>query len=351
MPNSKPKTMRSVMYLEPGKLELQEVPVPTPGPGELLVRVNAALTCGTDLKTFRRGHPVIKPPTPFGHEFAGEVVEAGANVEKFKPGMRVVAHNSAPCGHCYWCKHGQESMCPNIIYNMGAYADYILVPSRIVEINTYQLPDELSYKQAAIMEPLSTVVHGQSYIDIQPGERVAILGAGGPIGLMHLQLAKLHGATEILAVDMKEPRLKVAKQLGASHIINASEVNPVDEILRLTDGVGADVVIESAGAAETWVSALKVARKGGRILWFGGLPGGTEIPLDSTAVHYGELTMFGVYHCTPVDVYHAFQLISSGTIDTMSLINGEVPLSKVEEALMSMYEGKVIKVAVLPEME
>lgn len=350
-PSNDLKVMKAVMYLGPGKLELRQVPVPKPGPNEILVRIRSALTCGTDLKTYRRGHPIIKPPTLFGHEYAGDVVEVGSLVNGFQPGMRVVAHNSAPCGQCFWCKHGQQSMCISPVYNFGAYAEYIVVPGPIVRLNTYEIPDHISYQQAAILEPLSTVVHGQAKLDIQPGERVAIIGAGGPIGLMHLQLALRHGASQVIAVDMKAYRLQVANELGATDIINLQDNDPIQTIKDLTDGIGADAVIESAGSAEAWSTAVNAVRKGGRVLWFGGLPQNTQVSVDSTAIHYGELTMYGVYHCTPHDVYNAFNIIKSETINTQKLISGQVPLSGVEEALLAMYEGKCIKMAVVPDME
>ncbi len=341
-------TMRGVMYLGPGQLELRRVPIPTPGPDDILVRIRAALTCGTDVKTYRRGHPEILPPTIFGHELAGDVVEVGARVTQFAPGMRVVAHNSAPCGKCYECKHGQPNLCEHILFNFGAFAEYIVIPGPIVELNTFELPTHLSYAQAAVMEPLGSVVHGQAVIQIQPGETVAIIGAGGPIGLMHLQMALRRGATQVIAVDMKPERLAVAKQLGATHIINAAQRDPVQAIRDITGGRGADVAIESAGALEAWQTAVQVVRKGGRVLWFGGLAHGLEITLDTHWVHYGELALHGVHHCTPLDVLNAFQLISSGVINTQALISGELPLEGVEEALHMMMDGRCIKMAIIP---
>jgi L-iditol 2-dehydrogenase len=345
-----PKTMRGILYLEPGRLELHELPTPQPGPDEILVRIRAGLTCGTDVKTYRRGHPVIKPPTLFGHEYAGDIVEIGENVRGFEPGMRVVAHNSAPCGTCFWCKHGQANMCEQPLYNFGAFAEYIVVPKSIARLNTYEIPDHLSYAEAAIMEPLSTVVHGQSVVDIQPGETVAIIGAGGPIGLMHLQLALRRGASQIIAVDLKEPRLAVARQLGATTAINPEFDDPLNAILDLTEGRGVDVAIESAGSSATWLTAMRSARKGGRVLWFGGLPQGTEIDLDTHIVHYHELSLFGTYHCTPQDVYHAFQLIVSRVVNARPLISGEMPLECVEEALQKMIAGTCVKMAILPDL-
>jgi L-iditol 2-dehydrogenase len=208
----------------------------------------------------------------------------------------------------------------------------------------------LSYAEAAIMEPLSTVVHGQAVVKIQPGETVAIIGSGGPIGLMHLQLALRSGACQVIAVDLKEPRLAVARQLGATTAINPELVDPLEAILDLTGGRGVDVAIESAGTPATWVTAMRAARKGGRVLWFGGLPQGTEIGLDTHIVHYNELSLFGTYHCTTKDVYHAFQLIVSGVVQARPLISGEMPLESVEEALQSMIAGTCVKMAILPDL-
>ena len=343
--------MRAVIYVAPGELELREVDIPDPGLGELLVKIRTALTCGTDVKTYKRGHPKVPPPSPFGHEFAGDVVSVGKGVEKFKVGMRVVAHNTAPCGTCYYCKHHQESMCENLLLNIGAYAEYIIVPAPIVAINTFEIPPEMSYSQAALVEPLSTVVHGQEIINIQPGEIVAIIGSG-PIGLMHLQMALSRGASLVVVADLSDERLEVAKALGKDRVlaINPDQDDIIKQIRDLTDRRGVDVSIESAGAASTWQTALSVARPGGRVLWFGGLPSGTQVEVDSYAVHYGELSLHGIYHCTPVDVYHAFQLISSGVIDTGSLITGELPLEKVEDGLKMMMAGECIKMAIIPDM-
>lgn len=341
-------TMRAVMYLGPEHLELRDVPIPRPGPGEILVRVRAALTDGTDLKTYRRGHPKITPPILFGHEFSGDVVRVGDGVDAFETGMRVVAHNTAPCGTCYYCKLGQHSMCGSFVVNSGAYAEYIVVPSRIVELSTFELPKHLSYAQAAAMEPLACVVHGQDLIRIQPGESVAIIGAGGSIGLMHLQMARHRGASQIIAVDIHDSKLDLAKELGATSLINASEENVVEIVKELTEGRGADVTIESAGAAEAWGSAYKAVRKGGRVLWFGGLKPGTTLELDTAWVHYGELTLFGVFHATPIDVHRAFQLIAAGIVDTSSLITGELPLERLEDGLKMMIKGEAVKVAIIP---
>jgi L-iditol 2-dehydrogenase len=341
-------TMRAVVYLGPGVLELRAVPVPEVGPDDILVRVRVALTCGTDVKTYRRGHPKIPPPTLFGHEFAGDVVAVGAEVQGFEPGIRVVAGNSAPCNTCFYCKHGQHNLCDNLVINLGAFAEYIQVPGPIVRQNTYRIPDALPYRHAALMEPLACVLHGQDLVQIQPGEAVIIVGAGGPIGLMHLQLALRQGAAQMIAVDIKDERLAVAERLGATRVVNSEREDPVAVARELTDGRGADVAIESAGAKAAWLTAVAAVRKGGRVLWFGGLPSGTHVEIDTVRVHYDELTLIGPYHLTPRDCFRALQLIEAGVIDADALITHECPLERLEDALRMMMAGQCVKTAILP---
>lgn len=344
------KSMKAVQYLGPGELDLRQVPVPQAAEGELIVRVRAATTCGTDVKTFLRGHPKFKPPSPFGHEFAGDVVEVGAGVDQFQVGMRVTANVFAPCGSCFYCKMGQSNLCEDMIYNLGAYAEYLRIPTPIVRYNTFELPDDFPYKQAAILEPLVSVVHAQARAAIQPGERVVILGAGGAIGLMHLQMAVRSGASQVIAVDLSQVRLEIAAQLGATTNIQAPQPDLLDEILDLTEGRGVDVVIECAGKAETWLQAVELVRKGGRVVWFGGLPGDATVALDTYKIHYGELTLLGTHGGTPLDALRAFELLTSGVINSRALISDEVGLDQVQSALSRMARGEVVKVAIDPSL-
>ncbi len=342
--------MWATVFMAPGELSFRQMPRPKVGPEDLLVKINTALTCGTDVKTYRRGHPKYDPPTLFGHEFAGDVVAAGANIKDFAVGMRVVAGNTAPCNECYFCKRGQPNLCDDLLVNLGAFAEYIRIPGRLVRQNTFTLPDHLSYREAAIIEPLACVVHGQDLLHIQPGESVAIVGAGGPIGLMHLQLALRQGASPVIAIDINDRRLLVAEKLGAARIVNSTREDPVEVVHSLTEGRGADVVIECAGVKASWLVALDIARQGGRVEWFGGLPGGSQVKIDSTRIHYDELTIFGVYHLTPLSLERAFRLVCQGVIDAKPLITHEVALKNLEDGLQMMRQGESIKVAVLPEM-
>jgi L-iditol 2-dehydrogenase len=342
-------TMRAVHYMAPGELALHETPIPSVGPGELLVKVKQATTCGTDVKTYRRGHPKFTPPTPFGHEFAGDVVEVGEGVDRFKRGMRVTANVFAPCGVCYFCKVGQGNLCEDMVYNLGAYAEYVRIPAPIVRFNTFELPDDFPYANAAILEPLVSVVHAQARADIQPGEIVVILGAGGGIGLMHVQMAHRAGAAQVIAVDLSKMRLQVAAELGATSCFQAPESDLASLVLDLSEGRGADVVIECAGTADTWLQAVEIVRSGGRVLWFGGLPGGTQVTLDAHKIHYGELTLLGTHGGTPQDALRAFELLTSGVINSQALISDEVGLDQVQEALERMIRGEVIKIAIDPQ--
>lgn len=341
--------MRGVFYLEPGKLELRKVEIPKPGPDDVLVKIRAATTCGTDVKTYKRGYHNIKPPSLFGHELAGDVAAIGANVTNFHVGQRVVPHISAPCGVCFHCKHDQQNLCPNLFLNWGAFAEYILIPGKIARLNMYPMPDHLDYQQASIMEPFSTVVHGHRVCPIQKGDTVAIFGSG-PIGLMHLQLAVSSGASKIIVVDLKDTRLEEARKLGATSVLNPARDDTVAMIKDLTEGFGADVTIEATGVKAGWENAFSSVRMGGRVMWFGGMAGGTTLEIDTTKMHYGEITAYGIFHSTPHDVYIAYQMICSGALNTKALVSTEMPLEHVEKALLAMIDGTVEKVAIKPEL-
>ena len=340
--------MKAVMYLGPGELRYQEVETPRPGPGELLIRNRAALTCGTDVKTFRRGHHLMEPPMLFGHEFSGQVAQVGRGVTGFAEGMRVVAANSAPCNSCFYCQRGKHNLCESILFNWGAFAEYVRVPARIVETNVYEIPPDLDFEEAAMLEPLACVVLGNEAAGISPGDTVVIAGGGGPIGLMHLQLACHNGARHAVVIDLMDSRLRLAERLGATHTVNPTREDPVRFVQELTHGRGADVVIETAGVPEVWQMSIQLARKGGTVVMFGGCPGGSQVAVDANRVHYGELTIKGVFHHTPKTVARALQLLSDGVVEAGPLITGRVPLQDTQAALERMMSGEAIKMAITP---
>jgi len=342
--------MQAAVLLGERLLKIQEVPVPNPASGELLVKVQSAITCGTDVKIYRRGHPKFQPPFIFGHEFGGDVVGVGSGVEGFSEGTRVTANVFGECGDCFYCNRGQGNLCLNLEYNFGAFAEYHIIPASIVQQNTFIIPDHISYAEAAIVEPLVCVVHASRLVNVQPGEQVILIGAGGPISLLFIQLLRQAGAAELIAIGHSDLRLAAAKQLGADIVVNAKRQDASSLIQELTNGRGADVVIECAGSAAAWGAAVEMVRRGGRVLWFGGLPGGTKVPIDAATVHYGEITLLNSHGGTAADAKTAFDLITSGVVNTQVLISREMELSQIEDALHAMIAGEAIKVAIKPNL-
>jgi L-iditol 2-dehydrogenase len=341
--------MRAIVYLRPEEIELRRVPIPEPGPGELLVRVCAATTCGTDLKTYRRGHPKFPPPFVFGHEFGGDVVALGDGAAGFQVGDRVTANVFAACGECFFCQRGQGFLCENLVYNFGAFAEYNLIPASIVRGATYRIPPEIPYAHAALVEPLATVVQAQELAAIQPGETVAIIGASGAIGMMHLQMARRAGAAQVIAIGHGRKRLAAAEELGASAALDAREGDVLAAVRDLTGGYGADVVIECAGRKNTWEAAVDMARRGGRVVWFGGLPAGTQVAVDAARVHYGSICLLNTHGATNANAREAFRLITSGEVRVAPLISETLPLEDLEKGLQKMAAREVIKVAIDPQ--
>jgi L-iditol 2-dehydrogenase len=347
-------SMQAILLYGPGDARLVDTPVPAPGSGELLVKVGAALTCGTDLKSYRQGHPRIfrTLPSPFGHEFAGAVAEVGAGVGRSIVGQRIVAANSAPCGECEHCLEGRESLCERLEFLNGAYAEYILIPERIVRRNTYPIPDHLSYAEAALVEPLACVLHGLDALDLPLGETAVVLGAG-PIGLLFVNALTLRGL-RVVASDGHESRLAAARHFGAVATVNAAAMgNTVDEqvaaVRALAPGKrGASVVIEAVGRAETWGAATQMARRGGQILLFGGVKAGTTFAVDATALHYDELTVKGVFHHTPRHVRLALDLIASGAIVARDYLTANRPLAQTIAALEETGARRGIKTVIVP---
>ncbi|MBU7043613.1 MAG: alcohol dehydrogenase catalytic domain-containing protein [Theionarchaea archaeon] len=340
--------MKIAMFYGPEDVRMEEKPIPAVGEGEVLVKIRAALTCGTDLKTYRRGHRLIPPPSPFGHEFSGDIAQVGKRVEGFEEGMRVVAANSAPCGHCFFCKRGRESLCENLFFLWGAFAEYIVVPERIVKKNMLHIPDHLSYEKAALVEPLACVIHGVEESHISMGDTVVINGAG-PIGLFFTALIKKKGA-RIIQTDLMDHRLQEAEKLGADHVINAQEGEEatIQEVLELTEGRGADVGIEAVGYPNIWETTIRMVRRGGTATLFGGCEKNTHITVDTALLHYAELTLKGVFHHTPHYVLTALNLLSWGKIDTSGFITQKMPLDHIDDALQKVLHQQGVKIALIP---
>jgi L-iditol 2-dehydrogenase len=341
--------MAAVLY---GKehLQVEPVAVPTIASGDLLVRVRVALTCGTDVKVFRRGYHarMIVPPAVFGHELAGDIVAVGEGVTGFSVGQRVVAANSAPCDTCYFCRRGLENLCENLLFNNGAYAEYIRIPARIVARNTYLIPEHVGYHDAALVEPLACVLRGIAETNPQPGDTLAIIGLG-PIGLMFVKLARVYGC-RVIAVGRRQTQLDRAAALGADELIITSDgADPVQKVRAMTQGRGADIAIEAVGSPETWRWAVNMVRRGGTVNFFGGCPNDSKISIDTSLLHYSEITCKASFHHTPAFVRKALDLISDGHITSTFFVNREEPLANLLEVMRHlMSHNGHLKTAIVP---
>ncbi len=332
-------------------VKIEKVPIPRVGEGEVLVKVQVALTCGTDVKVYQRGYHarMIVPPALFGHELAGIVEEVGPSVRGFKKGMRVVALNSAPCQMCFYCSKHQENLCEDLLFNNGAYAEYIKIPRRIVESNMLAIPNNVSFEEAAMAEPLACVLRGLHETNVEIGDTVVVIG-GGPIGLMFVQVAKLTGCN-VIAVVKRDAQVTAAKRFGADEIIQIGDVeDPVEAVRSLApDRRGADVVIEAVGRPQAWEWAVDMVRKGGTVNFFGGCASGTRVALDTNRLHYSEITLKATFHHTPEGVRKAFALITEKKIRGTDYITGEAPLSRLQQVLRHMLNRNGdIKTAIIP---
>ena len=331
-------------------LQIESVAVPQIERGDVLVRVRTALTCGTDVKVFRRGYHarMIVPPALFGHELAGDIVAVGENVRGFYVGQRVVAANSAPCYECFYCRRGLENLCGDLLFNNGAYAEFIRIPSRIVERNMYEIPDHVSYQDAALIEPLACVLRGIEETGVQPGDTVAVLGLG-PIGSMFVRLAKVYGA-RVIAIGRRQSQLDRAERMGADELLIADDnVDLAPAVRSLTSDRGADAVIEAVGQPEAWQMAVRMLRRGGTVNFFGGCPSGTNIAMDTNLLHYSELTCKASFHHTPKHIRKALDLVADGQITSEEFVNSMEPLTNLLEVMRHlMSHNGHMKTAIIP---
>ena len=338
--------MRASVLMEPGRIEVHDIDSPEVSKGALLVRVKAALTCGTDLKAFMRGHPMIPMPGVFGHEFSGIVERTGKEVEEFREGDEVMSVHSAPCLECRYCRKKAFNLCEKIMSTkvLGAFAEYILLPAHIVKQNVFHKPKSLTHEEAAFLEPLSCVMHGIESVGIRAEDTALVIGAG-PIGLLHLLLLKQKGV-QVAIMDINEQRLEIAESAGADLCLSPGKVR--EGIAEFTDRIGVDVVFECTGMPEVWEKSLYYSRKGGTVVLFGGCKAGTRVTYDTDLLHYHEITLRGVFHYTPSNVHDAYKMLSGGRFDVKKLISGRYSLEQVEHAFIALSRGKGIKYVIIP---
>lgn len=345
--------MRAALLTAPNQMILTEVPTPSAAPGELVLRVRMATICGTDIRIFRgkktRG---VRFPSVIGHEFAGEVVEVGEGVQGFNVGDRVSVDPVIPCHHCTYCQGGMENVCANrtaIGYEFdGAFAEYVRIPaSAVTGGHVFKVADGITWEQAALAEPLGCCINGQEHARIGLGDVVVILGAG-PIGLMHLQLAKAAGAHRVIVSEPMAHRREIALALGADCVVNPEKEDLLAVVRDLSSGLGADVVIVAIGIPALVNQALTLVRKGGRVNLFAGFAVGDMPPLDVNLIHYNELFVTGASALTRRHYEKALRLIETGAVKVGELVSHRFPLERIHEALHVAENGLGIKVAIQP---
>jgi len=346
--------MKVARFHAPGDIRIEDAPEPVPGPGDLKIRVRNCSTCGTDVKIMRYGHHHIVPPRVLGHEIAGEVVEVGAQVSGWQPGDRVQVIAAIPDGVCAECRRGRMTVCPNqesIGYHYdGGFAQYMRVPAKVLAVGgVNRIPDGVDFAAASVTEPLACVLNGQELARVGEGDDVVVIGSG-PIGCLHVRLARARGAARVFLVELSPARLRLAADLvQPDAAVAAAQTDPVDEVLKLTDGRGADVVITAAAAGSAQEQALQMAARQGRISFFGGLPkDNPTITVDSNLVHYRELTIVGANGSAPRHNTQALALISSGAMPVSDLITHRLPLPQVLDGLDIVARGDAIKVTIEP---
>jgi L-iditol 2-dehydrogenase len=346
--SDRPKMLAAVLYGQEN-LSLENVPDPLPSAGEVVIEVKAATTCGTDLKVWRRGGhaKMLRPPTLFGHEAAGRIVALGEGTSGWKIGDRVVPNNSVPCMKCFFCQRQEFSLCEHLTWNNGTFAEYLKIPAPIVRHNLLAIPDELPDAIASMTEPLACVLHGVARSHIRPDSRVVILGDGA-IGLMFVAVLARQ-VEDIWLVGGNDPRLQISSKLGANKTFNYHVEPDIPTLVRdLTEGWGADVVIEATGVPSVWEQAIACARPGGVVNLFGGCPKDTNITINTERLHYSELTVKGVFHNTPKHVREALKLLANTEIPWELLISDRRSLQDLQQVFHDMQQRKVIKVAMTP---
>jgi L-iditol 2-dehydrogenase len=333
-------------------LKIESVHVPDLAPDEALIRVKVALTCGTDLKVWKRGYHarMITPPAIFGHELSGVVELLGSGVNGgLRVGARVVPSNSAPCNVCLFCRKGQSNLCEDLLFNNGAYAEYIRIPGRIVQQNLLEIPDHVSFQDAAMAEPLACVLRGIHETGVQPGDTTVVIGCG-PIGLKFVRILASRGVN-VIALGKRPNQIQAAERLGARAAFLVPHLpDPVSAVCQMTEGGrGADSVIEAVGMPQTWEWALQMVRRGGTVNLFGGCARGSLVQVDPTALHYSEITIKSTFHHTPRFMREALETIARGEVRSSDFVNAEIPLAELPQMFQHMkHRNGEMKVAVIP---
>ncbi|GIE33383.1 alcohol dehydrogenase [Actinoplanes italicus] len=346
--------MKVVRFHAPGDVRFEDAPEPEAGPGEVKIRVRNCSTCGTDVKISKFGHHHIHPPRVMGHEIAGEIVQVGDGVDGWSTGDRVQVIAAIPCGECAECERGRMTICPNQVsmgYHFeGGFAQYMVVPREVLKVDGLnRIPDGVSFAEASVAEPLACALNAQNLARVGEGDDVVVIGSG-PIGCLHVRLARARGAARVFLVELSRQRLEMAADLvKPDAAICAGEVDPIEEVLRLTDGRGADVIITAAASGKAQEQAIQMAARQGRISFFGGLPkDNPTITCDSNLVHYRELMIVGANGSSPAHNAEALNLVATGAVPVADLITHRLPLESAIDAFGIVARGEAIKVTIEP---
>lgn len=346
--------MKAIVYHGPRDIRVDDVPDPTCGERELLVEVDACAVCGTDLKTFYHGNPRIVPPLTMGHEFTGRVAQAGAQaLGSFTPGDRVVMATSISCGKCFYCRRGWTNLCVSLapmgFTYPGGMAERVVIPAQALENgHVVRTPPDMPAEHAALAEPVSCAVNSIGQCDLEEGATVLVLGAG-PLGLMNACVARAMGAGKIILSEISPARLAQARGFGIDVLINPAEEDLAERILAETDGLGADVAIVAAPAAQPQEQAVHLVRKRGTVVLFASLPkDNCTLQMDSRAIHYGELRVIGTSDSTARHVEQAIALLASGRVPAGKLATHVLPLDEIHGAFELMKSGEALRVVVRP---
>ncbi|HEY4905845.1 MAG TPA: alcohol dehydrogenase catalytic domain-containing protein [Candidatus Acidoferrum sp.] len=347
-----PQKMTAAVLYGSEDLRIERIDVPALAADEVLLRVRLALTDGTDLKVWQRGYHarMIQPPAVFGHEVVGEIAALGKRVDsRWRVGQRVIAANSAPCLRCFHCRRGQENLCEDLLFNNGAYAEYLRIPGRIVMENMLEVPHSVDDGSAALVEPLACVLRGIHEMEVRTGDTAVVIGCG-PIGLKYVRMLSRRGL-RVIALARRSAPLELARRLGASATINVTEVpDLVAAVKDLTeDRRGPDAVVEAAGNPATWKQALAMVRRGGVVNFFSGLPAGQFVEIEPAEIHYSEIKIISPFHHTPRFIREALEAIRRGDILAHDFVTEEISLDELPQAFerMKSRSGE-IKLAVRP---
>lgn len=348
--------MIAAIYKGIGNMVVEDVPTPSIQDGELLVKVKVCAICGGDLRTFHHGHAAIKPPIILGHEFAGEIVAVGTGVERYAVGDRVIVAPGIGCGHCSYCLSGNQHLCYHRLtlghqYH-GGFAEFVRIPAIAVQAgNVNLIPDSVDYLSATLAEPLACVINGQEAMQIQLGDTVAVIGTG-PIGIMHAELARSRGAGKVFLINRSQPRLDRARPLGYDAYISLQKDDAVQRVLELTDGMGANVVIVTAGSEAAMQMGLAMTGKMGKVCFFAGLPKDKpQVTIDANFLHYRQITIYGTFSSAPRHNALAIEMIRSGKLNVDYLLTHAVSLQHINEGLQLVEKQAGMRIVVVPHWE